>query len=111
MAYDETTAARVAAVLQEISPVPAVEKKMFGGIAYMIQGNMSIGVNKDNIMVRVGPDAYDDALAQPHVRPMDFTGRPMRGFVFVIPEGYANDEDLTAWVQRGLDFALTLPAK
>ena len=111
MAYDEATAARVTTIIEQTSPVPAQTKKMFGGVVYMVQGNMSMGVNKDHIMVRVGPDAYEDALAQPHARSMDFTGRPMRGFVFVMPEGYANDEDLTVWVQRGLDFALSLPAK
>ena len=84
---------------------------MFGGIAYMIQGNMCIGVNQDNLMVRVGRDGHADVLAQPHVRPMDFTGKPMGGFVFVSPEGFATRDDLAAWVQRGLDFVLTLPAK
>ena len=111
MAYDEKCASRLADVLDELSPVPAQPKKMFGGIAYMVQGNMCIGVNQDNLMVRVGPDAYDDALVQPHARPMDFTGKPMRGFVYVPPEGYATREDLTSWVQRSLDFVLSLPAK
>ena len=111
MAYDESVAARVAEALEDVSPVPVVAKKMFGGIAYMVQGNMSIGINQDSLMVRVGPDGYDDALAQPHARPMDFTGKTMRGFVNVLPEGFATDADLTAWVQRGLDFALSRPAK
>ena len=111
MAYDEITAGRVADVLGEISPFPAQEKKMFGGIAYMIQGNMCIGVNKEDLMVRVGRDGHADALAQPHVRPMDFTGKSMNSFIFVAPEGFATHDDLTAWVQRGLDFTLSLPAK
>jgi TfoX/Sxy family transcriptional regulator of competence genes len=111
MAYDEQVAQRVGEALSRLSPTPAEPKKMFGGVAYMVQGNMCVGVNEDRLMVRVGPDGYDEALAQTHAQPMDFTGRPMRGFVYVPPEGYAAEDDLEAWVQRGLDFVLTLPAK
>lgn len=111
MAYDEQTAARVAEVLEQISPVPAQAKKMFGGIAYMVQGNMCIGVSQDNLMVRVGKEAHAEAMALPGARPMDFTGKPMNGYVFVEPEGFATEKDLAAWVQRALDFVLTLPAK
>jgi hypothetical protein len=88
-----------------------VEKKMFGGIAFMIGGNMAVGVNKDHLMVRVGPDHHEDAVSQPHARVVDFTGKPMRGWITVEPPGYASDDDLVGWVQRGVDFASSLPPK
>jgi TfoX/Sxy family transcriptional regulator of competence genes len=110
MAYDEGLAQRLREYFTEKPDV--VEKKMFGGIAFMVSGNMSVGVtNTGALMVRVGKDGHDDALAQPHARPMDFTGKKMKGFVFVEPEGYESDEDLAAWVERSLDFIQTLPAK
>ena len=109
MPYDETLAQRVRPVL---APRPGVvEMKMFGGLAFMLNGNMAVGILNDRLMVRVGRDAYDDALAQPHCQPMDFTGRPMRGFVMVDPAGIADDSQLADWIRRGLDFASTLPAK
>ena len=77
----------------------------------MLRGNMSCGVEKENLMVRVGPDAYDEALAQPHARLMDFTGRPMKGMVFVESAAYESDDDLRGWVERGVEYALSLPAK
>ncbi|MEX2158454.1 MAG: TfoX/Sxy family protein [Dehalococcoidia bacterium] len=109
MAYDEMLAQRVRALLAKKGGV--TERKMFGGIAFMVGGNMCVGVVKDDLMVRVGPDGHDDALAQPGARPMDFTGRPMRGMVFVGPRGYRTGAGLSAWVQRGVAFAKTLPAK
>ena len=84
---------------------------MFGGLSFMLQGNMCCGVEGDRLMVRVGPENYDEALEQEHAELMNFTGRPMKGFVFVGAAGLASDEDLAAWVQRGVEFALTLPAK
>jgi hypothetical protein len=84
---------------------------MFGGLAFMIHGNMSVGVEKDRLMGRVGPDHYKEALLRPHARPMDFTGRPMRGFVYVPPEAISTDAALQEWVQLGVEFALTLPRK
>ena len=87
------------------------EKKMFGGISFMIQGNFACGVSSDDLVVRVGPDKYADALADPYTREMDFTGRPMKGWVYVNPDGYESDENLSYWVERGLDFALSLPPK
>ncbi len=111
MAYDSNLADRVLEAISQLSPVPIVEKKMFGGIAYMVQGNMCVGILQDSLMVRVGKDDYEEMLGQPHAQVMDFTGRPMRGFVTVDPEGIASAQDLTTWVQRGLDFALSLPAK
>jgi len=108
MPYDEGLAQRLRETLagQDI-----VEKKMFGGLAFMLQGNMSCGVSKNTLMLRVGPATYDSALSQPHARPMDFTGKPLKGFVYVDPPGFAEDEDLAAWVKLSTDFALSLPAK
>ena len=109
MAYDEGLAHRLRAHFREQPDVS--EKKMFGGLAFMVQGHMSCGVVGEDLMVRVGKAQHDEALAHPHARPMDFTGRPMTGFVFVAPEGYEADEDLRDWVQRSLDFVLSLPPK
>ena len=87
-----------------------IERRMFGGIAFMLQGNMCCGVTNDDLMVRVGADGLEDALTQPYARPMDFTGRPMKGFVFVDVAALGN-RDLKRWVQRGVTFAGSLPAK
>ena len=84
---------------------------MFGGLCYMLDGNMAVGVETDRLMVRVGPAAYDAALAKPHARPMDFSGRPMRGFVWVDAVGIRDSRALRRWIQRGLDFAGSLPPK
>jgi hypothetical protein len=84
---------------------------MFGGVAFLIRSNMCVGVVGDELMVRVGPDAYDEAVRQPHARKMDFTGRPMKGFVFVGVEGFELDADLRRWVAHGVEFAASLPAK
>ncbi|MBN1642234.1 MAG: TfoX/Sxy family protein [Anaerolineae bacterium] len=84
---------------------------MFGGIGYMVEGSMACGVIADTLIVRVGRAAYEDALAAPYTRPFDMTGRPMTGWVVVTPAGVARDEDLAAWVARGVAFVLTLPAR
>ncbi len=109
MAYDEGLACRVAEALAGVEGV--VEKKMFGGMAFMVKGNMAAGILGDRLMVRVGADGYEEALSEPHCGPMDFTGRPMRGFVVVEAEGIASDGELSDWVDRGVGFALTLPPK
>lgn len=109
MTFDEGLAQRLREVLADHRGV--TEKKMFGGIAFLLEGSMFVGVVRKDLMVRVGSDHHDDAIAQPHARTMDFTGRPMRGFVFVAPEGYERDEALQGWVKRALSFASTLPAK
>jgi hypothetical protein len=109
MAYDEALAGRIRGVLDQQPGL--VEKKMFGGVAYLIQGNMACGVHKDMLMVRVGPEAYDEMMEDPHTRPFDMTGRPMKGWVLVEPDGISSQADLKEWVNTGLNFALTLPPK
>ncbi len=109
MAYDTVLAQRIKA---QIGDKPGfTEKVMFGGIGFMLHGNMACGVNKDDLIVRVGPETYDDALGQPHAKIFDFTGRPMRGWVMVSPEGTVSDEDLQHWVMMGVDFSSSLPKK
>lgn len=107
MAYDEGLAERVREVLRE-SRIAATEKKMFGGVAWLFGGSMGVGIVKEELMVRVGPAAHDDALTRPHARTMDFTGKPMRGYVFVKPAGFAADRDLERWVREGAQFARAL---
>ena len=109
MAYDEELAERVRRALTPREGL--VEKKMFGGIAFMLRGNMCCGIVRNDLMVRVGPERHEEALAQPHARPMDFTGRAMKGMVYVGPEGLRSDADLNAWLRRGVEFAETLPPK
>jgi len=109
MAYDEGLAQRIRELLAEEPEL--AEKSMFGGVAFLVGGNMAVGIVKDELMVRAGPAAYDAALREPHARPMDFTKRPMKGFVFVGPAGFEEDEDLRRWVERGVRFATSLPRK
>ena len=109
MAYDEGMAERVRILLAERTDV--AEKKMFGGLSFMLRGNMCCGVLQEDLLVRVGPDRHEEALAQPSARPMEFTGRSMKGMVFVDPDGLESDEELSDWVERGVEFALSLPAK
>ena len=109
MAYDEELAERVRDVLAMRENV--VERKMFGGLAVMLAGNMACGVLAEDLIVRIGPQAYESALAKPHARPFEFTGRPMKGFVVVGPEGVADDEALAEWVESGAEFASSLPSK
>ncbi len=110
MAYDESLAQRVSELLVEVPDFE--EKKLFGGIGYLIHGNMACGVIEDDLIVRVGAEAYNNMLAQPHTRPFDFTGRPMKGWVMVNFNGLEETvEALKVWVQRGVEFAATLPAK
>jgi hypothetical protein len=87
------------------------EKKMFGGIGYLLFGNMACGVNRDDLIVRVGPEYYEEALSKPNVVVFDMTGRPMTGWVAVKPRAYQSEESLKFWVGKGTAFALTLPPK
>jgi hypothetical protein len=109
MAYSEQLAERVRDLLA--SEPELREQKMFGGIAFMLGGNVCCGVLKDELLVRVGPAAYEDALGEPRVREMDFTGRPMNGWVIVEAGGVTAETALASWVDRGRAFALTLPPK
>ncbi len=109
MGYDEKTAERVRRILSRRRDV--VERRMVGGLSFMVNGSMCCGVTGTALMVRVGPGARDRALAQPHARPMKFAGRPLSGFVCVDPAGYRTDAALAKWIQRGIDFVSTLPAK
>lgn len=87
------------------------EKEMFGGIAFLVSGNMAVGVSGDGLMVRVGKEAHDELTALPGARTFDLSSRPMRGWIVVGPEGIATDAQLEEWIQRGVDFAETLPPK
>lgn len=84
---------------------------MFGGVAFMVCGNMCCGVVGEELMVRVGPDRYEQALQEPHAREMDFTGRPSKGMVYVAGSGLGDETSLKAWVDRAVDFVMTLPPK
>lgn len=81
---------------------------MFGGLAFLLEGKMFCGIAKNELMVRVGPESHEAALAKPHVRPMDFTGKPMKGSVFVEPAGCQTEKDVREWVERGARFVATL---
>ncbi len=109
MSYDEGLAERVREVLDRQPDI--TEKKMFGGIAFMARGYMFIGIVDDVLMARVGPDYYETALSRDHVRKMDFTGKPMKGYVYVDPPGHEEDSDLREWVQRCHRFVQSLPPK
>ena len=109
MPYDEGLAQRIREALEEVPD--CVEKKMFGGIGFMVRGNMACGVHGDELIVRVGTDQAELALDNPNVRPFDLTGRPMKGWFWVASSGCEEDTELKAWVQQGVAFVLSLPAK
>lgn len=109
MAYDAGLAERVREVLEE--KIGFNEKKMFGGVCYLLHGNMACGILEDHLIVRVGPKNYEDSLKCPNTRQFDITGKPMKGWVMVSYEGYESDEHLFEWVERGINFALSLPPK
>ena len=109
MAYDEATAERIRKLLSGRHDV--VEKKMMGGLCFMVKGAMCCSVSgKGGLLVRVGPDAQEKVLCDPHVKPMEMRGRIVTGFVRVDADGYRSAPALKRWVERGLDFVLTLPA-
>jgi len=107
--YDAALAERIRAMLASRADVEEV--RMFGGLTFMVGGQMCCGVLKDDLVVRVGAEAFDAALAQPHARPMDFTRRPMPGMVYVAPPGVASEADLRGWIQRATDYVAAHPAK
>ncbi|MEU1184314.1 TfoX/Sxy family protein [Streptomyces sp. NPDC005820] len=109
MTYDEGLAERIR---ERLGGDPAItEKHMFGGVAFLYRGNMAVGVTGDDLMVRVGPDATDAALARPGARVFDMTGRPMRGWVVVAGTVIGEDEVLDGWLAEGRGFAAGLPPK
>lgn len=109
MAYDEGLAERIRETLLDTPPV--VEKRMFGGLAFMVRGHMCCGIVGDDLMLRLGDDGAAEALAEPHTRPMDFTGKPMKSMLYVDAAGVAEDTALRGWVKRALRFNGTLEAK
>ena len=109
MAFDSMLAAQVRRVFEEFPEIE--EKRMFGGVGFMADGNMACGVMNDDLIVRVGPEQYDQSLAEPHTREFDITGRPMKVWVMVGPQGWTDHQALRQWVLNGLEFALTLPQK
>src|SRR5262245_25289645 len=109
MAFNEALADRIRQGLGRRKDVE--EKKMFGGIGFLLNGNMLVGVWKDSLIVRLGPKGGDEALLEPHVREFDITGRAMKGWVLVALEGIEDDDSLSGWIQRAMKFVGRLPAK
>lgn len=109
MPYSKSLAARTRQALTQCKGI--VEKKVFGGIGFMFHGNMLVGVWNDSLIVRLGPDTGEKALAEPNVTEFDVTGRPMKGWVMVEPDGIENDSQLSSWIERALKFVGSLPAK
>jgi hypothetical protein len=110
MAYDEQTAKRVRELLSSRPDV--AERKMMGGLCFMVRGHMCCSVSgRGGLMVRVGANAQNAALTEPHVQPIEMAGRTMTGFVRIAPDGYATEDSQKAWLDRALNFATTLPAK
>lgn len=109
MAYDKRLAERVQDVLA--GQPGLTPRAMFGGICFLINGNMACGIHKDSLIVRVGPGKYPEAISRPHAQVFDLTGRPMKGWVVVSPDGLGDPNDLRSWVDEGVAFAKTLPEK
>jgi hypothetical protein len=109
MAYDEGLATRVR---EAIGDRPGLaEQQMFGGLAFLVHGNMACGVRGDDLIVRLAADGVASVQGEPGVRPFDLTGRPMKGWLLVDPDGHADDDDLRRWVDRGVAYAASLPPK
>lgn len=109
MAFNEALAARIRRGLARRKGIE--EKKMFGGVGFLLNGNMLVGVWKNSLIVRLGQDEGEDAMKEPHVAEFDITGRPMKNWVLVAPEGVEDDLQLKAWIQRAVKFVGRLPAK
>jgi len=109
MAFDPVLEARVRALLSSDDDIEV--KKMFGGVGFMLRSKMACGIQENALIVRVGPEAYEAALAEPHTREFDITGRPMRGWIMVLPAGLEKESELKRWVIKGINFARTLPRK
>ena len=109
MAFDENLAERLRQTLKRRKGV--TERKMFGGLAFLLNGNMCCGVVEKNVVLRLGKEGADRALDERHVREMDFTGTPIASMVYLRPAGYKTDDDLKRWVKRAVDYTKTLPAR
>src|SRR5438046_6349098 len=109
MAFSESLAGRIRDALARRKNIE--EKKMFGGIGFLLHGNMLVGVWKDSLIVRLGPEEGEEALLEPHVKEFDITGRPMKGWIMVEPEGIEDEDQLKEWIQRAVKFVRALPAK
>jgi TfoX/Sxy family transcriptional regulator of competence genes len=109
MAYDDELACRVRGVLAERTSLD--ERKMFGGLAFMHRGHMFAGVLGERLVVRIGPEAGERALEHAHVTPMDFTGRPLKGYVYVAAPGLQHDDDIRRWTDQAIEFVESLPPK
>ena len=109
MAMNEVLVERIRDVMMDTPNL--IERKMFGGVCFTINGYMTCGVQGDDLVVRVGLEQYENALNMKHTRPMDFTGRPMKGYVYVATEGTTRKADLARWVNKGNAFVSTLPPK
>jgi TfoX/Sxy family transcriptional regulator of competence genes len=108
MAYNLKLAERIRA---ELEGMPFIEKKMFGGIGFLIGGNMACGVYKEDMIVHVEPEKHIKLLKKPHAKPFDITGKPMKGWLMVEPDGCKTKKQISAWVKEGVEFSLTLPSK
>jgi TfoX/Sxy family transcriptional regulator of competence genes len=109
MPYSQSLADRIRWTLRSNRSVK--EKKMFGGVGFLLNNNMLVGVWKDSLVVRLGPETGSEALTKPHVKEFDITGRPMKGWVMVEPDGLESDSQLAEWVEQAIQFVQTLPAK
>jgi TfoX/Sxy family transcriptional regulator of competence genes len=108
MAYNLELAERIRS---QLDGIPVVEKKMFGGVGFLLNGNIACGVNKDDLIVRVNPEKHTALLKKPHVKPFDMTGKPMKGWLLVEIDGVKTEKQLSTWVKEGVEFASTLPVK
>lgn len=108
MAYNLKLADRIRSYFEGM---PVVEKKMFGGLGFLLNGNMACGVYKDDLVVRVNPEKHGGLLKKSHAKVFDITGRPMKGWLLVEPGGVKTARQLSTWVREGIEFALTLPPK
>jgi len=107
--FNDLTARKIRNALDNTPGVS--ERQIIGGVAFLLEGNMCCGIFDEKLVVRVGPDAYHDALREPHAHPMDFTGRPLPGFVYIAREGYASEFSLQQWIDRSVGFVSSLPGR
>jgi TfoX/Sxy family transcriptional regulator of competence genes len=109
MPYNEAVADRIRTALKSRRGI--TERKMFGGLCFMLNGHMVCGVLNDDLVLHLGPDAAEKALDRPHVRPMDFTGKPLKSMVYIAPPGFKRTDALNRWLTKALNLAASLPPK